>query len=220
MKSKTPLPVLTVLQLLFILSIAGSAAGQQASFISKAYLTSTGLVTSSGSMSGRCLQVVFRDKWSASVSHYSGNLNVNNLPSDYQQGENSFLGIAWKDGKPKHNLKVTSFTAGKFAKLSRSVWFTTEAGISINRGFETTFQRQTVTVADAWIIYSRSSNYTTTKQEKTVIGGIISADLKVAFSPFTTFGIGFNANPNSLQTTLGGQFSLSIGWMHRGPKNK
>jgi hypothetical protein len=194
--------------------------GQKDPLISKVYLqVGAGPSTYEGSFSKYGVQMVLRNDWVATISHFSGNMVAKNLPGDYEPGSGSFLGIPLNNGKPLQKLDMKSLTAGKIFKLNRSVWFTAEGGVSVTKGDKFTFTPQAVTTADMWIASSTTSNYDTKRENKTAVGGMMQANLLWAFCPFAGLCIGGFANLNSIQSQVGFEFSLVVGWMHRGPRH-
>jgi hypothetical protein len=63
-------------------------------------------------------------------------------------------------------MSLVSLTAGRYFKLGRNTWATTEAGLSYVSGEKVSFQHSQVTSTNVIIAASTSSNYTTTKENK------------------------------------------------------
>ncbi|MEO7394612.1 MAG: hypothetical protein ABIU11_06680, partial [Chitinophagaceae bacterium] len=96
-------------------------------------------------------------------------------------------------------------------QAGQKLWFTTEAGLSIVNGEKMSFTRQPET-SDRYF-YS-SSNFSIKKETKTTIGGMLKADFNWAVLPYLGLGAGVFANFNSIQSPLGFQFKIIIGWLN------
>jgi hypothetical protein len=212
----------TITLLLLSCLLTSKSYGQDSSSLFSKVYVQTGAVATNrgGGMGEMSLQVVFRNKWSATISNYSGTVKPKNLPNDYVAGSGSFLGLSYGGGTPSRDLEFTSLTAGRFFKLSRSVWFTGEAGLSITKGQELVFTRQPVSVSYIIIGSSTSSNYNAEKVDKTAAGAMLKGDLAVAVLPFVGIGFGTFVNFNPIQTQVGAEVKFILGWMHRGPKDR
>jgi hypothetical protein len=171
----------------------------------------------SGSLS---LQSVWKNNLVATVSYQSISANPKNLPSDYKRGYSYFLLFPLPDEMPEQNLNITSITVGKLFPSGRKAWFTTEAGISLVRGVKYAFTRQAVQTDNIIFFGSSSSNYNTEKESLSGVGCALKADFNWAFSSFAGLGVGTYANINSVQSVIGGEIKIIIGWMHREPKIK
>ena len=130
-------------------------------------------------------------------------------------GYTLFLLLPIPDSHPEMAVKFYNISGGKLFELGRSFWLTTEGGLSWVKGEELRFSRQ-AEVSDGW--FYTSSNYAIAKEEKTGVGALLKADITWAFSSFAGLGIGAYAQVNGIQSPVGGEFKLIIGWMNRKPK--
>lgn len=164
-------------------------------------------------------QAVINDKWSATVSSHDFTMKAKNLPSDYEAGWGFVLFIPLTDDSDRVKMSLYSITAGKYFPVGRNAWFTTEAGISIVNGDKSSFKRNPDTAPVGFLIAAYyPSNYITTKEKKTTVGGMLRADFNWAVSKFFGMGGGVFANFNSIQSPVGYQVKLIIGRMNRGKK--
>lgn len=221
-------PTSTVKQVLCLIAFTATLlcgiSAQSDPLVTKAWVEgSAGSFTSAGSFSKFGFQAILRDKWIASVSHYSASMNIKGTPGDYEPAVSAtilLLNIPLSEGKPKQKLHVTQITAGRFIRISRSIFFTGEAGASIIKGDEATFKpQQSITTSD-WLGYSSTSNYSTSRESKTAVGGAIEANVLWAFSAVAGIGLGGYANINPIQSHAGIGLKLVIGWMHKGKRNE
>jgi hypothetical protein len=122
------------------------------------------------------------------------------------------------------NMGLFSLTAGKYFQTGKKSWITTEAGLSIVNGETASFQRTASTTVDPFGILlgitGTTSNYNTTIENKTSMGAMIRADYNWAFSRFFGLGAGVFANFNSIQSPVGFNLKLTMGWMGRKAKGK
>jgi hypothetical protein len=142
-----------------------------------------------------------------------------NQPADYQAETGYVLFIPYTyevDAK----MSLFSLTAGRYFRLGRNTWVTTEAGISYVSGEKISFQHAQVTSSNILIAATTTSNYTTTKEKKSAVGLMMRADVNWAFSSFMGLGAGTFANINSIQSPIGFQVKLMVGNMGREKKNK
>ncbi|ANE52291.1 hypothetical protein [Flavisolibacter tropicus] len=197
------------LLLLFSLNVQ---AQTKPSALKKIYLQGgMGPTTSSGVVGGIAVQSVWKNNWTVSASYQDFSLNPNNLPKDYEPDIALFIAMY-----PENNLVSFSLSGGKLFELGRKTWITTEAGISMVKGQEFTFQPQS---GGFWIIGS-TSNYDETSTDKSTVGGLLRADFTWAFASFAGLGVGTFANINSIQSPVGVEFKLVLGWMNRKPKQQ
>jgi len=153
---------------------------------------------------------VLKSNWTISASYYSVDVDPKNLPSDYEQGCTILLIFPIPDPMPSANLNMVNFTAGKLFPMGRKTWFTTEAGISIVSGKSFHFTSQPVEMDWSYI----SSNYATEEVSKTSIGAMFRADFNWAFSRFVGLSAGAFANANSIQSPVGFEIKLLVGWLN------
>ncbi len=202
---------------LFVYSAFTVKAQTAETGVKKIYLQAGGGVTThSGSNNEIGVQAVVNNKWSATFSYQSFSMKPANLPSDYQPE----TGIVFFFPYTKNitvDMKLFSLTAGKYFPISRNTWFTTEAGLSIVNGQKANFQPATQTTTDPALLLIltsiTTSNYTTTIENKTTLGGMIRADLNWAFTSFMGLGAGVFANFNSIQSPIGANLKLTLGLM-------
>jgi len=188
--------------------------------LTKLYLQGGGGASSrSGSYSELSLQGVVHKKWSFTLSYHDLTMEPKNLPSDYQAETGVVLFIPYTV-YPEVNMKLFSVTAGKFIPLGRNSWLTTEAGFSIVNGEKASFQKTPSQDIGFLIIWGTTSNYKTTIEKKTAVGGMLRADFNWAFSRFMGMGAGVFANFNSIQSPIGFNVKLSVGAMGRQKKVK
>jgi len=204
-----------------ILSYSCDLRAQDEAFISRVYCKGSAMgSTPKGSFSGVSLQTIVKEKWSLTLQHYNGNVRIKNLPADYQPRYGVIIFIPFNDGDPEHQMDISTLTAGRFIRLNRSFWITTEAGISLNKGYEFTFEKRPASNNNLFLINYTESNYNMESTRKTPLGGMLNADIIWAFSSFAGLGFGGYLNANNLQTHAGFQFTLALGWMHRGPRSQ
>ena len=151
--------------------------------------------------------VVFKNKWTTSITYQDFDMTPSNLPSDYKRGYTFIFPDEW----PSMKMKSINFTAGKYFPLNRQIWFTAEAGVAITSGDSFIFTRQAV-VETTWQF---SSNYAIhSEPPSTGAGAIIKADFNWAICPYVGFSGGVFANVNSLQSMVGLDFKIIVGWLN------
>ena len=89
-----------------------------------------------------------------------------NLPGDYDPGYIVILFIPVPNKTPSTDLKVLSFTAGKYYKTGRKTWVTTEAGLSLVSGKQMKFSKSSASSWTAIIVGEQPSNYTQTEEKE------------------------------------------------------
>ncbi len=190
---------------------------QEESFISKVWVEgSAGSAGKDGAFTKFGVQTVFKDKWIGSISYYYASMNLKGTPADYKPSEELFLIFPASSGTPRQRLNVTNFMVGRFFKYDESVFFSGSAGLSIVKGDKATFTPQPVITTTDWLGYSSTSNYKVNTVHRTVAGGVIEADMLWAFCPFAAIGPGVYANINSIQSHVGFEWKIVLGWMHKG----
>ena len=188
--------------------------------LTKFYLQgAAGASTRSGGNTELSLQGVVHKKWSFTLSYHYLNMQPKNLPADYQAETGVVLFIPYTDNV-EVNMKLFSVTAGKYFPLGRNSWVTTEAGISIVNGEKASFQKTTSQDISFLFFWGTTSNYKTTIEKKTAVGGMLRADYNWAFSSFMGLGAGVFANFNSIQSPMGFNLKLTVGAMGRHKKLK
>jgi len=214
-----------ILIFLFLYSPLTTMAQKKESAIKKVYLQAGGGGnTIDGANAELSLQTIINNKWSATISYHSLSMKPKNLPSDYKPGTGTVLFFIPYSDDVVVNMDLFSLTAGKYFQTGKKSWITTEAGLSIINGEVATFQPTAVTTVDALGLLfgytGTTSNYNTTIENKTSIGGMIRADYNWAFSRFFGLGAGVFANFNSIQSPVGFNLKMTMGWMGRKAKVK
>jgi hypothetical protein len=167
-----------------------------------------GAATRQGYSGGLGVQAVWKNNWTTTLSYHHVGMNPKNLPKDYKPG----LFFAIPDGYPEAVLRVYSLSAGKYIAAGGKAWLTTEAGVSYVQGEEFTFQRQS-TDGGGW--FYTPSNYSSTTKDVSGFGVLLKADFTWAFSSFAGLGAEVYADINSVQSPLGVELKLLVGWMNR-----
>ena len=207
--------VLCIMSLAFIITASG-----QTKTMNKLYLQAgAGGGTHEAASYDLGMQTIFKNKWSATLSYHEFDMDPKNLPSDYipETGYILFIPITYT---VQANMKIVSLTAGRYFKMGRNTWATTEAGLSYVSGEKVSFQHSEVTSSFFLIAASNSSNYTSTKEKKSAVGFMMQTDVNWAFSSFMGLGAGVFANINSIQSPIGFHVKLLVGNMVREKKNR
>lgn len=192
----------------------------QTKTVNKFYLQgNAGWASHSGSTYDVSMQGIFKNKWSATLSYQELSMTPKNLPSDYQP-ETGYIFFIPYTYTVEANMSLISLTAGRYFKMGRNTWATSEAGLSYVSGEKVSFQRSQVTSFDALIAASTSSNYSSTKEKSSTVGLMMRTDVNWAFSSFMGLGAGVFANINSIQSPIGFNIKLLVGNMGREKKNK
>lgn len=201
------------------LSLITTATGQSKT-MSKFYLQGgVGGATHQGSSYDLSMQAIIKNKWSATLSYQELTMTPKNLPADYQ-AETGYVFFIPYSYTTDTKMSLLSLTAGRYFKLGRNTWATTEAGLSYVSGEKVSFQHSQVTSSNLIIAASTSSNYTSTKETKSGIGFMMRTDVNWAFSSFMGLGAGFFANINSIQSPVGFHVKLLVGGMGREKRNR
>jgi hypothetical protein len=165
------------------------------------------------------LKMILKNKWSMNLSYKYLEMDPKNLPSDYipETGYLLFFPITnWITTE----MQMVSLTAGKYFKLSRNVWSTTEGGLSYVKGEKINFQKVQQTSTNIIIAESISSNYKTVRENTSTVGVMMQADINWAFASFMGVGAGVFTNLNSIQSPIGFNIKLLVGNMGRERKRK
>ena len=117
-------------------------------------------------------------------------------------------------------MNLLSLSAGRYFKLGRNSWATTEAGLSYVDGEKASFKPTPVYTTSIFFAETTSSNYETTIEKNTAVGAIARADLNWAFASFMGLGAGVYAHINSIQSPFGFQLKMIIGAMGRKKKER
>jgi hypothetical protein len=155
----------------------------------------------------------------ATLSYQELSMSPKNLPADYQ-GETGYALFIFYSDEVTATMNLINLTAGRYFKLGNNTWATTEAGLSYVSGEKVSFHRAQVSSTNVFIAASTSSNYTTTKENKSSVGFMMKSDVNWAFSSFMGLGAGVFANINSIQSPIGFHIKLLVGNMGREKKNR
>jgi len=206
---------LSIMSLAFIITASG-----QTKTMNKFYLQAgAGGGTHEAASYDLGIQSIFKNKWSATLSYHEFDMDPKNLPSDYEP-ETGYIFFIPYTYTVQANMKIVSLTAGRYFKMGRNTWATTEAGLSYVSGEKVSFQHSEVTSSFFLIAASNSSNYSSTKEKKSAVGFMMQTDVNWAFSSFMGFGAGVFANINSIQSPIGFHVKLLVGNMGREKKNR
>ena len=206
---------LCIMSLAFIITATG-----QTKTINKFYLQGgAGLGTHESGSYDIGIQAIFKNKWSATLSYQELSMSPKNKPADYQ-GETGYALFLFYSDEVTAKMNLINLTAGRYFKLGRTTWATTEAGLSYVSGEKVSFQHSQVTSTNLILFASTSSNYTTTKENKSSVGFMMKTDVNWAFSSFMGLGAGVFANINSIQSPIGFHVKLLVGNMGREKKNR
>jgi len=210
---------------LLLFSSFTTMAQKKESAIQKIYLqTGAGSNTIDGDHGEIGLQTIFNNKWSTTFSYHSLMMKPKNLPSDYKPGTGTVLFFIPYSDEVNVEMDLISLTAGRYFQTGKKSWITTEAGVSIVKGQTASFQSTAVTTTGPFEILfgitGTTSNYNATIEKKSTVGGMVRADYNWAFSRFFGLGAGVFANFNSIQSPVGFNLKLTMGWMGRKAKGK
>ena len=206
---------LSIMSLAFIITASG-----QTKTMNKFYLQAgAGGGTHEAASYDLGIQSIFKNKWSATLSYHEFDMDPKNLPSDYEPETGYILFIPYSY-TVQANMKIVSLTAGRYFKMGRNTWATTEVGLSYVSGEKVSFQHSEVTSSFFLIAAFNSSNYSSTKEKKSAVGFMMQTDVNWAFSSFMGFGAGVFANINSIQSPIGFHVKLLVGNMGREKKNR
>ncbi len=205
----------------YSLKAQNSSSTTAAPGLKKIYLQAgAGGCSQSGGNTEIGLQAIINNRWSTTFSYHNLMMNPGNLPKDYRPGSGFILFFPYSDNI-QVDMKMFSLTAGRYFPIGRNCWFTGEAGFSIVNGEKVSFQPAPGSDPVYFIFgVDHPSNYSTTKEKKTKMGGMLRADFNWAFSSFAGLGGGVFTNFNSIQSPMGYQVKLILGWMHREKKIK
>ena len=149
----------------------------QTKAINKFYLQGgLGFSTHSGDYAEVGLQSIIKNKWSATLSYQSVNMRPSNTPSDYQP-ETGYILLIPYTYEVQNEMTMVSLTAGRYFRLGRNIWATTEGGLSYVSGEEVTFEKTDAVSNNLIIVTSTSSNYNTYKENKNSVEATLRADL-------------------------------------------
>lgn len=192
---------------------------QQSTAISKTYLQlGAGGGTFSSTEEGLTLTGIIKNKMSISLSYHHLEMTPKNEPSDYKAETGYILFIPYTH-KATSTMNIVSLTAGKYYKIGKNIWGTTEGGISYTDGEKINYQKTQSVTTSVIIATSTTSNYTTSKENKSTIGAMFKSDINWAFASFMGFGAGVYGNFNSIQSPMAFQIKLLVGKMGREKKH-
>jgi len=165
------------------------------------------------------IQTIIKNKWSATLSYQEFEMVPKNLPSDYQP-ETGYIFFIPYTYTVEASMKILSLTAGRYFRLGRNIWATTEGGLSYANGENVNFQSSEVITTSFLFGETTTSNYYSSKETKSTLGIAMRADLNWGFASFMGIGAGVVANINSIQSPMGFQVKLMVGNMGREKKNR
>ena len=161
------------------------------------------------------VQAVIKNSWTTTLSYNNINMDPKNLPKDYEAGAGFILFIPIPGETPSVDMKLISFSLGKYYPTGRNTWLTTEAGLSYVQSKEFKFSKY-VDNSPRWffpLIGDIPANYTYTEEKKSTVGALLKADFNWAFASFAGLGAGVFANINSINSPIGFQFKILVGKM-------
>jgi len=201
----------TTLSAMILLASTVLLAQEKNSSIKKIYFEAgTGPSNHNGAMVQLGAKAVLKSNWTFGLSYYNFNIDPKNLPSDYEQGYTIAIFFPIPDEWPSITMNLVNFTGGKFFQLGRKTWIITEAGLSVASGDKMTFTSQQI--INDFLHYS--SNYSTQRESQTTVGGLLKADFNWAFTPYVGLGVGAFAAVNSIQSPIGAEIKLIVGWLN------
>jgi hypothetical protein len=193
-----------------------SFAQMQEETVNKIYLQAGGGASShNGSSAGVSIEAVFKKNWIGGISYQNLVTDPSNVPSDYRPGRVNIFPFTF-DESPTVETNIYNLTTGKCFKAGQRTWFSTQAGISYVKSQKVNYTHNNANNG-GWniIIFGEEpSNYNTTIENKAAMGGVLKADFTWAFASVAGLGAGVYTNINSIQSTLGFELKLSIGWMN------
>jgi hypothetical protein len=205
--------------LLLCLSCTDNYGQTKGTAFKKMYLQiDAGGCNKNGLFSEFSIGTVLKKNWTATLSYHGvTDMTPKKQPSDYDPGYSAFFYIQFPNETPSIKMNLFSLTAGKFLKTGKNTWFNAEGGLSLVNGEKVNYTPATVDQAGDAFGY-KTPNYTTTKENKTTIGVMLRTDFNWAFSSYAGMGAGVFANINSIQSPVGFQVKLMVGWMNRKKK--
>jgi hypothetical protein len=196
-------------------SIASFSQTQQTK-VNKIYVQAgAGSSSHNGSSAGVSIEVVFKKNWIGGFSLQNLVTDPSNVPPDYRPRRVTVFPFSF-DESPTLETNIYNLTAGKCFKAGQRTWFSTEAGISYVKSQKVNYTPNNANNGGWNIILfgEEPSNYTTTIENRSAMGGVLKADFTWAFASIAGLGAGVYTNINSIQSTVGFELKLSIGWMN------
>lgn len=188
--------------------------------ISKIYLQAeAGGGTYKSTDAGFGLKTIIHNKWSMTLSYKAMEMKPKNLPSDYQP-ETGYVFFIPYTYEVTTDMKMINLSAGRYFNLGKNFWATTEGGLSYVKGEKVNFERTEPVSGNIIIVSTTTSNYNSTKENKSTMGAILQADINWGFASFMGLGAGVYANINSVQSPVGIHLKLLIGKTGRVKKHK
>ncbi len=188
---------------------------QEPKTVSKLYLQmGAGGGTFNSTDGGFAATAIIKNNASISLSYHHLEMKPKNQPSDYQAETGYILFIPYTN-QITSNMDFVSLSVGKFYRISKKIWATTEGGLSYSRGEKVEYKKAQSVSSSIIIAGSTTSNYTTTKENKSALGVMLQSDINWAFCSFMGVGAGVYANLNSVQSPIAFQVKLLIGKMGR-----
>lgn len=210
-------PTRTILLLIvFVPLLTHQVDGQKDVFIKKAFIElNAGFAGKNGNCNGYGLQLVLPKNWMIGATRHTATMDLKNVPADYsRQSYNLFFSGFTQLPPPNQQITSTTVTVGKLFELQRSVFASAQAGVDFTSGNEYTFTKEPFSAG------FQSSNYRADGERKKTTGGVIRADIIWAFTPICGLGFGGFGNFNSIQSYVGFEGKIVIGWMNRPKKIK
>jgi hypothetical protein len=220
-KTKSFIQAVSLLILCFVFCPAAFSQSNNTPLSKIYFQAGAGATSKKGIFSDLGVQAVLKNNWITTVSYQSVDMEPKNIPADYDPGTTIILFIPIEQETPSANMKILSFTLGKYIKGGKNTWFTTEAGLSVVSAKKTTFSKNTGDMSSWYILFAGEtpSNYTYTQEKKSTMGAILKADFNWPFSSFAGVGAGVFANFNSMQSPVGFEIKLILGKMNRDKKS-
>jgi hypothetical protein len=166
-----------------------------------------GVATGNGTVGEGGVRVVLSNNWTYGFSGINIGAKPKNLPSDYVRGFTLLIFIPILDEEPDVDMNLYSVTAGRFFPVSRRLWVTTDAGLSLGTAKEFQFRPNN----NRGGLLTFPSNYTYTESRKTTIGALLKAEVNLAFLNFAGLSAGVFTTVNGIQSSVGGSFKLIVG---------
>ena len=201
-----------ILLALLVVTATSSFCQKKETSLQKIYLQmGSGASSHHGIPSELGIKAILKNSWTTSLCYTNINMEPKNLPKDYDPGGGGFIifiipiPLPIPGETPSVDMKLISFTLGKYFSTGRKTWVTTEAGLSYVQGKEFKFSKN-VTSSQNWffpLIGDNPANYISTEEKKSTVGAMLKADFNWAFASFAGLGAGVFANINSISSPVG-----------------
>ncbi|MEO5946315.1 MAG: hypothetical protein ABIP79_05825 [Chitinophagaceae bacterium] len=203
----------------FLSSFFSPVFAQNAKAISKMYLQmGAGVGTFSSIEGGVAATAIIKNKTSISLSYHHLDMTPKNQPSDYQAETGYVLFIPYTY-QATSIMDIVSVTAGKYYRIGKNIWGTSEGGLSYTKGEKINYQNTQSVTSSIIIATSITSNYTTTKETKSTVGVMLKSEINWAFASFMGLGAGVYGNFNAVQSPIVYQIKLLVGKMGKEKKH-